>query len=291
MSKNIRKCPYCGEEVSYIQALSEINLGEHTCPGCNKNSNISYSKKIYIPTAIVLVFAVAAAFLLFKLNVIKNIILACVIVLIPFAVFYFLTPLYFNLESIGREAARTPVARKRKPANQKKKKEKKENSKVFKEEKEIFGSQGELNSMEKNSSFKDRFSKFVKTYIIVDDDEEEKQKNENDYFTNDEADTGSSKQEQYDSGSWSMMSGYGTDENSAVASDEDFVADFDTDSEEHDVVIEDISSGRPTAAEPEDIFSSSFSCQHIHRVRHNALPSPIRPGELTNPPRTGIILV
>ena len=104
MNRNIRKCPYCKSRVSYFGALSELNSGEHTCPVCHKNSNISYSKMIYVPTAILLAVAIGVAGLLFWFKIITNLFLALVLILIPFAAFYFLTPLYFRLEAIKNEA-------------------------------------------------------------------------------------------------------------------------------------------------------------------------------------------
>ena len=198
MSKKIRACPYCGRKVSYIEALSEVNSGEHTCPGCSANSNISYNKKIYIPTAIVLVAAVAAAILLFKLNIIKNLLLASAIVLIPFAFFFFMTPLYFNLEAIGNAAARMPV----KPVRQNNK------NRHSADVKNTTAGNGEQNTMGKNThSFKDKFNKFVRTYVIVDDDDDENNSEPSvpEYDYND-------PQEDYDNQSWRRMDDYGEED-------------------------------------------------------------------------------
>ena len=123
MGKNIRKCPYCSGRVTYFEALSELSSGEHTCRNCNRNANISFNKKIYIPTAIILAAAIGAAFLLFKLNIIKNFLLASLIVIIPFVVFYLLTPMYYYLTPISREAARIPVAPKKKKRTKRQKPE------------------------------------------------------------------------------------------------------------------------------------------------------------------------
>ena len=46
MKKNSRKCPYCESKVSYIKALTEVSVGEHTCPECYKKFVII----IYIST-------------------------------------------------------------------------------------------------------------------------------------------------------------------------------------------------------------------------------------------------
>ena len=91
MKKNIRICPYCGKKVSYIQALSEVSSGEHTCSYCKTNSNISFNKKIYIPAGIFLIVAITVSFILIKMNIDKNLLIAGGVVIALFGVFYFLT--------------------------------------------------------------------------------------------------------------------------------------------------------------------------------------------------------
>ena len=237
MGKNIRKCPYCSGRVTYFEALSELSSGEHTCRNCNRNANISFNKKIYIPTAIILAAAIGAAFLLFKLNIIKNFLLASLIVIIPFVVFYLLTPMYYYLTPISREAARIPVAPKKKKRTKRQKPEnvadrssdnKNKNNK--RKEKET-GSQRELDNMAKQgSSFKDKFNKFIKTYVIVDDDEEEgAAKTGSDSSYDDNEDLGDSSQ------SWSVMNNYDESEQSYDDFSDDAYSSYEPKKEIEDV--------------------------------------------------------
>ena len=108
MNRKNRKCPYCKSKVSYFGALSELQSGEHTCRNCCKNSNIAFNKMIYIPAAAALLLAIIVAAMFFLFKIIHNLILALVLILVPFGVFYFLTPLFYKLEEITNEA-QTPV--------------------------------------------------------------------------------------------------------------------------------------------------------------------------------------
>lgn len=168
MDKNKRKCPYCGSKVSYIEALSELSTGEHTCAVCNKNSNISYSKKMYIPAAVLLGIAVIIAVLIFILGNKENLLQIFLVIIIPFAVFFFIVPLYYILSPIKSEAA-TPVVKQK--LKSKKRSQITPRAVKYEEKKRL---EKEQKNMEKKSnSLRSKFSKFVKTYIIVDDDEEE----------------------------------------------------------------------------------------------------------------------
>lgn len=171
MKKNICKCPYCDSEVKYIEALTEISTGEHTCSVCNKNSNIKYNKKMYIPAAVLLALAIIIASVVFFASEKSHMLLALVIVLIPFAAFYFITPLYFELTPIMSEAQKPVVKRKVKSKKQSQITPRavkiEEVKRVEKEQKKMDKSTGSLGS---------KFQKFIKTYIIVDDEEESSEK-------------------------------------------------------------------------------------------------------------------
>lgn len=169
MSRKTRKCPYCKSKVSYFGALSELNNGEHTCRNCYKNSNISYDKMIYIPAIIALVLGIIVAAMFFLFKIIKNLILALVLILVPFAAFYFVTPLFFMLEEIKNEA-QTPVMFEPKRAARA---EKQSRTLKSDENAKADNSVKEQKSIEKRKSGGGKFSKFVRTYIIVPDDEEE----------------------------------------------------------------------------------------------------------------------
>lgn len=168
MKKNSRKCPYCDSEVSYLEALTDISRGEHTCVNCNQNSNIVFSKKLYIPAAILLVIAVALAAAVFFLSGRSNLLLTAVVIIIPFAVFFFLTPLYYSLYPIKNEAI-TPVVRQK--IKSKKRSQITPRAIKYEEKKRLEKEKKVMDKRE--NSFKSKFSKFVKTYIIVDDDEPE----------------------------------------------------------------------------------------------------------------------
>jgi len=169
MNRKIRKCPYCKSNVSYFAALSELNSGEHTCPVCNKNSNISYEKKIYIPAAVLLVLSLIFAAMFFVFKVITNLMVALVLILIPFGVFYFLTPLFFKLDIINSEA-QTPVVR----YEPKRAARAEKQSRVLKsdESAKVEAAKKEQKSTKKKNSGESKFAKFIKTYVIVDDDDE-----------------------------------------------------------------------------------------------------------------------
>ncbi|MDE7390041.1 MAG: hypothetical protein K2M82_03780, partial [Lachnospiraceae bacterium] len=166
MKKHERACPYCGSSVTYIEALSEISVGEHTCGVCNKNSNIIHDKKIYVPAAVILVIAIAIAALLYILGDDTNLILSFCIILIPFAVFFLLTPFYYSLKSIRSEAI-TPVVKQK----VKSKRQSQITPRAIKYEEKKRLEKEKISMEKKENSFKSKFSKFVKTYIIVDDDE------------------------------------------------------------------------------------------------------------------------
>ena len=185
MGRKNRKCPYCKSKVSYFGALSELQSGEHTCRNCYKNSNISFQKTIYIPAAVALLIAIAVAAMFFWFKIITNLILALVLILVPFGVFYFITPLFFILEEIKNEA-QTPVmivpkraARAEKQSRTFKSDEvaKVEVAKVEKIKTEKVKAE-KVKTEKKSSDTKKKsgggkFSQFVRTYIILPDDDEE----------------------------------------------------------------------------------------------------------------------
>ena len=176
MKKNMRRCPYCGSRVSYIKSLTELGSGEHLCPECNKYSNIEYSKKIYLPAAIILVLALVLAAIFLK-ELKTHLILAFVGIIIPFGVFFFMIPLFYMLNIIPSEA-KTPV-KKVEPDKKSKTKERKVTETKNIKEQEKTAPQKEnvsVSSIPKDKTYKSKFQKFVHTYIIVDDDDENENK-------------------------------------------------------------------------------------------------------------------
>ena len=170
MGRKTRKCPYCKSKVSYFEALSEMQNGEHTCRNCYKNSNISFNKTIYIPAAVALIIAIAVAAMFFWLKIITNLILALVLILVPFGVFYFITPLFFSLEEIKNEAQTPVMIEPKRAARAEKQSRILKSDEVAKVEKVKTEKKS---SDKKKKSGGGKFSQFVRTYIIVPDDDEE----------------------------------------------------------------------------------------------------------------------
>ena len=170
MGRKTRKCPYCKSKVSYFEALSEMQNGEHTCRNCYKNSNISFNKTIYIPAAVALIIAIAVAAMFFWLKIITNLILALVLILVPFGVFYFITPLFFSLEEIKNEAQTPVMIEPKRAARAEKQSRILKSDEVAKVEKVKTEKKS---SDKKKKSGGSKFSQFVRTYIIVPDDDEE----------------------------------------------------------------------------------------------------------------------
>ena len=161
MSKKKRKCPYCESKVSYIKSLTEISSGEHFCPECNKYSNITFDKKIYLSAGILLLAAIILAAVMFFSDFSEHMLLKLGVTILPFVIFFFMIPLYFRLTSIKSEALKPTVISKSTGKA-------KNNS--------ITGSNDkaqERYNVDNNGSFKNKFQKFIRTYIIVDDDDEE----------------------------------------------------------------------------------------------------------------------
>ena len=171
MNRKNRKCPYCKSKVSYFGALSELQSGEHTCRNCCKNSNIAFNKMIYIPAAAALLLAIIVAAMFFLFKIIHNLILALVLILVPFGVFYFLTPLFYKLEEITNEA-QTPVMM----FEPKRAARAERQSRTLKSDEVAKAETSKLEQKSKEKKKKTgggKFSQFVRTYIIVPDDDEE----------------------------------------------------------------------------------------------------------------------
>ena len=90
------RCPYCDKEISYIKAFSIRRRGEYYCTKCKKESNIHINKTIWILFIVMLLFAlVIMGLFLFKTN--KDNLLFVPLVLIPFIIFYILSPMFVRL--------------------------------------------------------------------------------------------------------------------------------------------------------------------------------------------------
>ena len=91
------KCPYCGKPLSYFQALLIRKRGEYFCNKCKKDSNIHIKKTIFIPFIFVLIFALLVLFVYLFMTDRENIMFVFII-LIPFAIFYLITPTFVCLK-------------------------------------------------------------------------------------------------------------------------------------------------------------------------------------------------
>lgn len=91
------KCPYCGKPLSYFQALLIRKRGEYFCNKCKKDSNIHIKKTIFIPFIFVLIFALMVLFVYLFMTDRENIAFIFII-LIPFFIFYLITPAFVRLK-------------------------------------------------------------------------------------------------------------------------------------------------------------------------------------------------
>lgn len=126
---NNHKCPYCSRKIKYSTRLLEHGNGEHMCSHCNKPSNISQNSKIWslliicsLSAAVILLFYLifgnivddaykdhgTLGFLVFlffgKAKTVKWIFWE----LIPFAVFFFMSPKYMEFVPLRRYMEQTP---------------------------------------------------------------------------------------------------------------------------------------------------------------------------------------
>jgi len=91
-----KKCPYCGQKVSYLTAIMEKDKGEHTCKKCGRNSTIYFIKALR--AAIIAAVAVSAVILTvwLVLGDYTNL-WGMLWVFLPFLVFYVCTPVFYRL--------------------------------------------------------------------------------------------------------------------------------------------------------------------------------------------------
>lgn len=93
----ITKCPYCGKQLTFMQAFVIRNRGEYFCNKCKKESNILIRKSLLGPfigaTAISVLFLLIFFFATERTNL-----LFMLLVALPFFGFYMLTPFYVELK-------------------------------------------------------------------------------------------------------------------------------------------------------------------------------------------------
>lgn len=93
----ITKCPYCGKQLTFMQAFLVRNRGEYFCNKCKKESNILIKKSLLTPfigaVVLSLVFLAIFLFMTEKTNLWFMFLVA-----LPFFGFYMLTPFYVDLK-------------------------------------------------------------------------------------------------------------------------------------------------------------------------------------------------
>ncbi|MBQ7999593.1 MAG: hypothetical protein IJ298_00040 [Ruminococcus sp.] len=129
MDKDKQKCPYCSRKISYKTRLLEHGDAEHDCPHCNKTSKITQNSNIWI--LLILCSMVAIFIMIFYFTSAKSIqnafdddgkfgflvalffgkgkeIKWMLWEMIPFAVFFFVSPLFIEFSPLKRFMEQTP---------------------------------------------------------------------------------------------------------------------------------------------------------------------------------------
>lgn len=90
------RCPYCKSKVPYSKAFFERDNGEYTCPNCDEVSNIYFIKRMNVVISIVSAIAITV-FVIYLLFGDKASLLGATLVMIPFVLFFLMTPFFFRL--------------------------------------------------------------------------------------------------------------------------------------------------------------------------------------------------
>lgn len=93
----ITKCPYCGKQLTFMQAFIIRNRGEYFCNKCKKESNILIKKALLGPFIGATALSLLILFLFFFATERTNI-WFMLLVALPFLGFYLLTPFYVELK-------------------------------------------------------------------------------------------------------------------------------------------------------------------------------------------------
>lgn len=99
------RCPYCGKKVSYFKIFSEKTKGEHTCKECGRNSTIYFIRAYKFTVMITVVLAIILALVILFSTFVDDI-WGVLLVFIPFAVLYLITPLFCKLVPIKKRKKR-----------------------------------------------------------------------------------------------------------------------------------------------------------------------------------------
>lgn len=93
----LTKCPYCGKQLTFMQAFLVRNRGEFFCNKCKKESNILIKKALLVPfVGAVVLSLIFLALFLFATE--KTNLWFMLLVALPFFGFYLLTPFYVELK-------------------------------------------------------------------------------------------------------------------------------------------------------------------------------------------------
>ena len=93
----ITKCPYCGKQLTFMQAFIVRNRGEFFCNKCKKESNILIRKALIGPFVGATVLSLLILLLFFVATDRTNL-WFMLFVALPFLGFYLLTPFYVELK-------------------------------------------------------------------------------------------------------------------------------------------------------------------------------------------------
>lgn len=91
-----KKCPYCGQQVSYLTAIMEKDKGEHTCKKCGRNSTIYFVKALRTAIVAAVLFSAVILAIWLILGNYTNL-WGMLWVFLPFLVFYACTPVFYRL--------------------------------------------------------------------------------------------------------------------------------------------------------------------------------------------------
>ena len=97
----LAKCPYCGRRLSYQTAFYYKNKGEYECSRCNKKSNVSHKKSLWLALALT-VFVAAIIMIIDIVYYAETDPFICLTIFIPFALFYVFVPFFVNLRPLKK---------------------------------------------------------------------------------------------------------------------------------------------------------------------------------------------
>lgn len=158
--KLLTECPYCHRKVSYFGAGILKTRGEHSCKGCKCISNVVIHRALYGIGGGAVVLSLIFVLVLSTYMEHDNI-WGIVIVLLPYLIFYILSPFFIKLEPCNDKSAVNRLKRKLEPVPSEKK------HTVKKQDRPIelnVGEQFRSSFMEAKSSVKTEEDNFSEEY-------------------------------------------------------------------------------------------------------------------------------